>query len=327
MQLLAMHTSALLLLAPVLAGRHHALLQRGLGLQRGDRPGQPQRRCTVTGRIYGSHSDGVQLNQRVQQPRLPSHIVIETPKPVVSGLRVAIQNYSAGSFKEQPRVTFVTFEDDSPIERSPHGVPVLRSMFQAAIEEFPLADTYTYFNSDIAVDSTFLATADAVAAAAESGILKHRFLVTGKRTNVDWAPPTVDDGDRDSFTRGFQRGALFRADAEDYFMVSKSTWNWSDIPAFIVGHRGFDNWLVSEAALLPEIDLVDATATLHAMHMTDARIGNYEGHGASKDGADYNMLLMGHSSLVCGTTDGAEWATSLYDSGKVTFTRRPITCH
>merc|ERR1719350_1475336 len=113
------------------------------GLLRGVQPGFPGK---VVGAIYGSDVNGVGLFQE----RSPQHIVIETPKPAVVGLRAHIQNASAASFRRQPRLVFVTFDDDTDIERSPHGVPVLGSMFEAAIKHFPQADTYTYFNSDTA---------------------------------------------------------------------------------------------------------------------------------------------------------------------------------
>ena len=35
--------------------------------------------------------------------------------------------------------------------------------------------------------------------------------------------------------------------SEDYFLTSKYIWNWNDIPDFIVGRQGYDNWLVDNA--------------------------------------------------------------------------------
>jgi len=253
------------------------------------------------------------------------HVIIETPKPAVVGLRAQIQNFSAISFRRQPKVLFISFDDASGIERSPHGVPVLASMFQAAIEDYPQASTFTYVNSDIAVDESFVRTADAMVAASRSGQVKPRFLMVGRRTNVNFNSSFLDTT-QDDLSAFYHGGSLFRKDAEDYFMVVPASYAWDQMPRFIVGHRGFDNWLVSEAATNPDMDLVDASSTLRAMHLTDERVGNKEGHKGSPDGVDYNMILMGSdnetggnrfiSTWLCGTTGAASFRTQERD-GKV----------
>lgn len=256
------------------------------------------------------------LDDPAEKP-VVQHVIIETPKPAVAGLRAEIQSMSAVSFRRQPRVLFISFDDASGIERSPHGVPVLASMFQAAMEDYPQASTFTYVNSDIAVDESFVRTADALIAATQSGQVKPRFMATGRRTNINFNSSFLENN-KDGFAATFKRGKLFRKDAEDYFMVVPASFLWDKMPRFIVGHRGFDNWLVSAAATDPDMDLVDATNSLRAMHLTDERVGNKEGHKASPDGSDYNMLLMGSdktggsrfkSTWVCGTTDAASLRT------------------
>lgn len=294
-----------------------------LRLQDGEQDAGIVSLCQVNGYIFDV--PGVDLNgaptRHAQPVKLPSHIVVETPKPVKAGLRAVIQNNSATTFR-RPRVTFVSLGPNSAgVETSPHGVPTLRSMFKTVLAEFPEADTYTYVNSDIAVDGSFVATADAVTRALEKGELRKRFLVVGKRTNVDWNQHgAVTDA---SFDKEFKKGSLFGGDAEDYFMVSHKSFDWDKVPPFIVGHRGYDNWMVDNASKDPAMDVVDATQTLRAMHMTDAEIGNREGLGASADGPDYNMNLMKKGlRWGCITTDSTQYESHLGNNGDVQFVKR-----
>ena len=45
-------------------------------------------------------------------------------------------------------------------------------------------------------------------------------------------------------------GQPFVTDAQDYFIAGKDSYPWSEIPDFVVGRVGFDNWLVSFFLLL-----------------------------------------------------------------------------
>jgi len=277
-----------------------------------------RRHALVTGSMF------VQLSDAVENL---THVVMETPKPGAMGLRAAIQNSSEATFR-RPQVIFISFDDRTKIERSPHGVPVLRSMFQHAISQFPHADTYTYFNSDIAIDSSFVATANAVVKAAEAKTLRERFLVVGRRTNVNWTTSAkLNDV---SFMQAFANGTLFTNNAQDYFMVSKNAFNWSSMPGFIVGHKGFDNWLVATATQDKDMSAVDATKTLKALHMTDEKLGNKEGFRPSSDGSEYNMRFIQrnkHTFWDCGVTSNTEWQTKMGGNGRIQLSRRKKYCY
>jgi len=266
----------------------------------------------------------------------------------LAALRERIQNISRATFA-RPGVAFITLgtnvADSDGIETSPHNVPTVRSLFQTAIAKYPHADTYTYVNSDIAVDSTFVATADAVAKAAREGILRQRFLVVGRRTNVNWSlDKKVTD---ETFLAHFKAGQLFWDTAEDYFMVSASSFKWDSIPPFIVGKIGYDNWLVGAAGLDAETDVVDATETLRAMHLTEPKVGNIQVSctsavctniqrgGPGGDDMQYNMkLIEKERSMIqstglvnrCGKTTHTRWKTALTDAGDIKFVRRAGSC-
>lgn len=275
--------------------------------------------CEVTGYLFDVPGTGSDPEQKGQLD-LPSHVVVEMPKPAKAGLRAVIQNNSAATFR-RPRITFVSIRPGRGVETSPHGVPTLRGAFRTVMASFPEADTYTYVNSDIAVDASFVATADAVARAVRQGQLRKRFLVVGKRTNVDW---NADEKVSDTlFGEEFSQGRLFGGNAEDYFMVSRASFSWASVPPFIVGHRGYDNWLVDHASKDSGVDVIDATQTLRAMHMTDPSVGNKEGFRKSADGRDYNMNLMRNTlRWGCITTDSTQYVSRLSSAGEVQFARR-----
>lgn len=72
------------------------------------------------------------------------------------------------------------------------------------------------------------------------------------------------------FDTKFRRGTLFTANAQDYFTLSRNTFNWkSEVPPFVIGRPAYDNWLVSHAYKAWYIDLIDVTYTVAAMHQTD----------------------------------------------------------
>lgn len=275
----------------------------------------------ITGYIYDVPGADVASQQRED---LPSHVVFVTPKPAEVGLRATIQNVSASSFR-RPRVTFVSYTPGSEIETSPHGIPTIRALFKAAFADHPEADTYTYVNADIAVDGSFVSTADAVVKAVRDGMLHERFLVVGKRTNVDWHEK---EGLSDAiFGTVLHQGQPFLNTAQDYFMVSQKSFDWERVPPFIVGHRGYDNWLTGTAVHDAGMDVVDASLTLRAMHMTGEN-GNWEGYHAdgSLDGQDYNMNLMVDykTSLdyLCDGTDATNWKALMDSEGAVNLVRR-----
>ncbi len=40
-------------------------------------------------------------------------------------------------------------------------------------------------------------------------------------------------------------GQPFVTDAQDFFIVGRDSYPWSEVPDFVVGRVGYDNWLVS----------------------------------------------------------------------------------
>jgi len=241
-----------------------------------------------------------------------THVVFSTFKSTKAGLRSQIESNTRSNLEGMSKRVYTIWFDDDDVEKNVHGTPVLRSMYTQAFSQFPDADTYTYVNGDLLMDGDFVRTADAVVSASKGGHLSRRFLVVGKRTNVDWRGKTT----MEDFDAHHSEGTLFWNNAQDYFMVSKQTFDWEKaIPAFVVGRAGYDNWLVDTAFHDPEVALMDATPTIRVIHQTDHE-GNVAQGGPNRPDKSYNHEL-GKGEWDHGTTDHAEYETFWKTDGTV----------
>ena len=142
-------------------------------------------------------------------------------------------------------------------------------------------------------------------------------MVVGKRSNHNLVGPlNTQDISR-------VKSSLFIAVAQDYFIMSRSLFDWSQIPSFVIGRRGYDNALVDWA--YHHATLVDATATITALHQTTAD-GDYAGW-SNKDG-EYNVNLP-HVVFDHGSTTDAHFRTSALSDGTIVIVnpRNSVVCY
>lgn len=221
-------------------------------------------------------------------------------------------------------------------ESNKHGTPLLSYMYKhvAATTDSQCGPPKqmvfdSYANGDIVFTMGLVDTlteirrgwAREVAAGARKGV-----LVVGKRTNVEYHKQEfVTDKDVSDFAK---KGTLFQNDAEDYFLYTRgSPRSWDLMPNFVVGRRAYDNWLVDNSYHDRGMDLIDATNTILAMHLTAAD-GNKAGH---KKGLDNNHNInafnpvtnksVGPHEWNDGRTDNAHFFTK-HHSGKIAFVVR-----
>jgi hypothetical protein len=225
------------------------------------------------------------------------------------------------------------------LEKNQFGVPVLKSMYAWAKRMCPHATTYTYVNGDILLHKNFVKTLDAVVDHFRNN---ERFMVVGRRTNVDWAHniSLADYSDFQSpqsrpfiknntnttislkslttmassqtkfdYKGHFRRGKVFEAYAEDYFTVSNN-FDWSAIPPFVIGRPGYDNWLVDHGYHShPNIHVVDASSSILAIHMTDSD-GNQAWGGKKLDSKNvYYNYKFAKNQFDHGTTWHAHYCS------------------
>lgn len=217
----------------------------------------------------------IEWYERILNKTLPKgHVMFTTLKPGVTGRALRVQNNFVKNFRELD-VHTVIFSDDH-VHSNAYGTPFLGNMFQQAFEQYPNAKTYTYSNGDILYNKRFVEAADTLFALAKSGELNWRFLGVGTRTNVNWTSEITSQNFSDAFSQGY----LATPQSSDYFMVTRQTFDWArDIPPFVIGRPGYDNWLMHFAQTSPDIELVDLTRAVPAIHMT-SQLGNHE-HAAS----------------------------------------------
>jgi len=118
-----------------------------------------------------------------------------------------------------------------------------------------------------------------------------------------------------------QRGQLFTAKAEDYFFIAFNDFPWNRVPALVIGRRAYDNYLVG-LAIQQSVAVVDATATLLAVHQTD-REGNFAGHG-HKD-THVNAVRIGKFDYSAGFSTSAQYVTKFTDDEVCNCTMTKVT--
>jgi hypothetical protein len=136
---------------------------------------------------------------------------------------------------------------------SEYGTPYLDEVFKKA-QEMASGKYLCYVNSDIILY-------DEIAKAINSVPFKE-FLMTGQRWDIEVTAPVY--ANYASFLLYVARHhSVQDFPGMDYFVFPKGMI--TEMPAFIVGRRGWDNWLVYHIRSRG-IAVIDATDTIHAVH-------------------------------------------------------------
>ena len=200
-----------------------------------------------------------------------------------------------------------------------HDLPILRYMFETATDSFP-ALHYGYSNGDILYDESLVLTLES--------LYRHPvvedFLMVGRRINYNFATNELTHSFTDVRKYTIKDSArIFIKDAQDYFITTKHAFVWDDLPNFVIGRVGYDNWLVSYAMTNGPL-LIDATNTVLCLHQTGSD-GDYSGGHADKVVRNYNLdLVKPGFKYNLGSTDCAHWVTLFNDKLKsVVIRKRP----
>ena len=199
------------------------------------------------------------------------------------------------------------------------GLPILRHMWLDVISNFQ-AHYYAYANADILFDESLIFTLISIGPSLQD---KAPFIV-GRRTNY----PITESEQVDSLqaVRHIARrdtAELFTKHGEDYFITTATAFPWKDIPDFVIGRVGYDNWLVSYA-IQNYFYVIDATNTVLCLHQSGAD-GNYAGFthrfllNVNKDLVDVDFLY------TLGKTDCAKIVTVFHDSTNGESSGKDIT--
>jgi hypothetical protein len=147
------------------------------------------------------------------------------------------------------------------VKRNDNGTPLISSMFQLARENSN-SDLLCIINADMILMSDF------VEAARRSHLQREMFVLLSQRWDYDITSP-ID------FTAGWElrlresvrkQNQLHRPAGSDFFLFPKNCYE--DIPDFIIGRAGWDNWMVYKACQQnwPVIDCTPSMMIVHQNH-------------------------------------------------------------
>ncbi len=147
------------------------------------------------------------------------------------------------------------------VSRNTNGTPLISSMFQLARENSN-SDLLCIINADMVLMPDF------VEAAKQAMILKNKFVMLSQRwdyditTSIDFAAGWESQL-RESVRKQNQ---LHRPTGSDFFLFPKSCYQ--DIPDFIIGRAGWDNWMIYKARKegWPVIDCTPSVMIVHQNH-------------------------------------------------------------
>ncbi len=188
-----------------------------------------------------------------------------------------------------------------PIPKFREGLPVVSEMVVTAIKNFD-AIYYGYANADILFDESLILTLLTL----HNEKSKLDKFIIGRRVNYVLEVKDVV-GSLGQIRTMATSGTIFMSQAMDYFISTKQGFPWSSIPQFVVGKRGYDNWIVIHASTL-SLRTVDATNSILCLHQSDSN-GDWEGRESKN--AELNMNLIGNDSMFSGHTDCMRWETRL----------------
>lgn len=218
------------------------------------------------------------------------------PKPFVGHIGV-IQRNALRSWKQAvPGCEIILFGDEegigeaaadigaahvSLIRKNEYGTPYLDGIFRQA-NDMAKYDILCFSNCDMIYTEALLRTVREVG--------RHKFLMVGRRFDValedEFAPERFTEVLTDIRARAHRSAAW----AVDYFIFPKGVFR--DIPPFLIGRAGWDNWMLFNARF-QRVPLVDCTASIEAFHQNHdyAHVKKSTGRFYGPE-SDYNLRLL-----------------------------------
>jgi hypothetical protein len=201
--------------------------------------------------------------------------MFSTPKPFVGIVGLIQRNAILSWQRLHPDMEIILVGDDlgaaevcaelgvrhiAEVERNAHGTKYLASIYDR-VHEVARHRTLCHVNCDIVLMADFLRAATVVMGTAGP------FLMAGRRWDLDvGAALDFSDAEWDRKLTGLARGAGRQRPPQwiDYFLFNKGLY-YRQIPRFVVGRPGWDNWLLWYPLSL-RVPVVDASAAVVAVH-------------------------------------------------------------
>ena len=202
--------------------------------------------------------------------------LFSAPKPFTNPHIAIIQRNAIASWTKLPDVDVILLGDEPGLEdaardlgvkhmreipRSPSGAPMMDAMFSLA-RQHGAGQLLCIINADIVLFPDFVETARQIAAQRE------KFVMLGQRWDYDQT--TLLDFSENWADRlrstVYRQGILHRPAGSDYFLFPQDCY--TDLPAFIIGRAGWDNWMIYKARKenWPVIDATPSVMIVHQNH-------------------------------------------------------------
>lgn len=210
-------------------------------------------------------------------------------------------------------------------EISQTGVPRLKAMYRYVFDHFNTT-FYGYSNGDLLFDESLVNTLASIKFNNLTANFNNNALVIGERRNIEL---NTTDIEVKNVPQLASMTELFSVWAEDYFFFTNPefcTLNWTSLADVIIGRPAYDNYLVAKARWAG-VHVIDATATLTALHLSAPGLIAHEGF--ENEDADDNYKIIGEDfEFGEGTTDATEFVTrQMKLTGEIIAPKRPpCTC-
>jgi hypothetical protein len=207
---------------------------------------------------------------------MPLITLFSAPKPFTDPHIATIQRNAICSWTLLPDVEVILLGDEMglaeaalelgvkhvpEVKRNENGTPLISSMFELA-REHSHSDLLCIINADMILMPDFVEVARQVKGQ------KSNFVLLSQRWDLDITQPLDFSGDWVNRLRStvHDQGQLHRPAGSDFFLFSKSCY--TDIPAFIIGRAGWDNWMIYTARKegWPVIDCTPSVMIVHQNH-------------------------------------------------------------
>jgi hypothetical protein len=204
---------------------------------------------------------------------MPLITLFSAPKPFTNPHIAMIQRNAIKSWTLLPDVEVILLGEETGlaeaakelgvkhlpnVARNESGTPLISSMFQLARENSH-SELLCIINADMILMPDF------VEAAKQALKLKDKFVLLSQRWDYDITSPL-------EFGNGWQRqlveavrkqNQLHRPAGSDFFLFPRSCY--ADIPNFIIGRAGWDNWMIYKARA-EKWAVIDCTPSVMIVH-------------------------------------------------------------
>ncbi|HNJ13617.1 MAG TPA: hypothetical protein PLN43_08565 [Anaerolineales bacterium] len=207
---------------------------------------------------------------------MPLITLFSAPKPFTNPHIAMIQRNAITSWTLLPDVEVILLGEEAglaeiakelgvkhlpAVARNANGTPLISSMFQLARENSN-GDLLCIINADMVLMPDFVENAK------QTAKLEEKFVLLSQRWDYDITSlldfsAGWESGLRESVRKQNQ---LHRPAGSDFFLFPKSCY--TDIPNFIIGRAGWDNWMIYKARRenWPVIDCTPSVMIVHQNH-------------------------------------------------------------